>query len=119
MLFCLITDLIDKSTMENVKDKDDIFDENGSPDGNIKKSVWKGKEPMSLLDYSDDTDDELPDLADLLKSFRDSGSIFSNEGSNVTSSSRYNIYQCLLIIVHLHLINLSILRNSTMKASSS
>src|SRR5271169_772034 len=97
MLFCLITDLIDKSTMENVKDKDDIFDENASPDGNIKKSVWKGKERMSLLDYSDDTDDELPDLADLLKSFRDSGSIFSNEGSNVTSSSRNNIYQCLLI----------------------
>src|SRR5271169_4664728 len=97
MLFCLITDLIDKSTMENVKDKDDIFDENGSPDGNNKKSVWKGKEPMSLLDYSDDTDDELPDIADLLKSFRDSGSIFWNEGSNVASSSRYNIYQCLLI----------------------
>ena len=43
MLFCLITDLIDKSTMENVKDEDDIFDENGSPDGNIKKVRLEGE----------------------------------------------------------------------------
>lgn len=39
-----------------------------------------------------DTDDELPDLADLMKSLQDPKSIFNNKESNVGSSSRYNIY---------------------------